>query len=122
MATMSDATNLTVRTWSATATAAGAESYARYFADALLPELRKLPGFVGAYLLGGDDLGTPGADGADGATVKLTACTFWKSPEAIRAFTGADITASVVEPEARAMLLDFDRTATHRDVLVDARS
>lgn len=119
---MSDATNLTVRTWSATATAAGAESYARYFADALLPELRKLPGFVGAYLLGGDDLGTPGATGADGATVKLTACTFWKSPEAIRAFTGTDITVSVVEPEARAMLLDFDRTATHRDVLVDARS
>jgi heme-degrading monooxygenase HmoA len=119
MATMSDATNLTVRTWSATATAAGAESYARYFADALLPELRELPGFVGAYLLGGDD---PGPPGAGGATVKLTACTFWKSPEAIRAFTGADITASVVEPEARAMLLDFDRTATHRDVLVDARS
>jgi hypothetical protein len=28
---------------------------------------------------------------------------------------------SVVEPEAQAMLLDFDRTATHRSVVVDAR-
>jgi hypothetical protein len=32
-----------------------------------------------------------------------------------------DITISVVEPEAQAMLLDFDRTATHRSLLVDAR-
>jgi hypothetical protein len=29
---------------------------------------------------------------------------------------------SVVEPEAQAMLLDFDRTATHRSVVVDARN
>jgi hypothetical protein len=28
---------------------------------------------------------------------------------------------SVVEPEAQAMLLDFDRTATHRTVAVHAR-
>ena len=35
--------------------------------------------------------------------------------------THDDITVSVVEPEAQAMLLDFDRTATHRSVVVDAR-
>jgi hypothetical protein len=28
----------------------------------------------------------------------------------------------LVEPEARAMLLDFDHTATHRSVVADARS
>jgi hypothetical protein len=28
---------------------------------------------------------------------------------------------SVVEPEAQAMLLGFDRTAAHRSVLLDAR-
>ena len=39
----------------------------------------------------------------------------------IRAFAGDDITVSIVEPEAQAMLLDFDRTATHRSVVVDAR-
>ena len=41
--------------------------------------------------------------------------------EAIRAFAGDDITVSVVEPEAQAMLLDFDRTAAHRSEVVDAR-
>jgi hypothetical protein len=66
--------------------------------------LRRLPGFDGAYLLRRD----LGGDG----TVELTAHTFWQSPDAIRAFAGEDVTAAVVEPEAQAMLLDFDRTVT----------
>ncbi len=101
------------RTWSATAVSAGAADYSRYFADTLLPELRRLPGFAGAYLLRRDLDGT--------GTVELTTHTFWDSPEAIGAFAGDDITVSVVEPEAQAMLLDFDRTAAHRTVVVDAR-
>jgi len=102
-----------VRTWSATADAAGAGSYSRYFEGTLLPELRKLPGFNGACLLR-RDLGEDG-------TAELTTHTFWESPAAIRAFAGDDITVSIVEPEAQAMLLDFDRSAIHRSVVVDAR-
>ena len=112
MTAMTSARELTVRTWSARADAEGAGSYTRYFTGTLLPELRKLPGFEGAYLLRRD------LDG-DG-TVELTAHTFWESPEAIRAFAGNDITAAIVEPEARAMLLDFDRIATHRGVAASA--
>ncbi len=37
------------------------------------------------------------------------------------AFAGDDITVAIVEPEARAMLLDFDRAAIHRSVAADAR-
>ena len=102
-----------VRSWSATATSAGAGDYGRYFAGTLLPQLRLLPGFAGAYLLS--------RDLDDAGPVELTACTFWESPEAIRAFAGDDIAISVVEPEAQAMLLDFGRTAAHRSVVVDAR-
>jgi heme-degrading monooxygenase HmoA len=111
---MSNASELTVRTWSATASPGGAEDYRRYFADTLLPQLRELPGFAGAYLLRRD----LGGDG----TAELTAHTFWESREAIRAFAGEDITVAIVEPEARAMLLDFDRSATHRSVVADARA
>jgi hypothetical protein len=57
--------------------------------------------------------------GEDG-TVELTAHTFWESAEAIRAFAGDDVTIAVVEPEAQAMLVDFNRTAAHRSVAVDA--
>ncbi len=110
-------TGMIVRTWSATATGAGAEDYRRYFAVTLVPQLRELPGFAGAYLLRRD----LGGDLGRGGTVELTAHTFWESPEAIRAFAGDDITVSVVEPEAQAVLSGFDRTATHRSVLVDAR-
>ena len=114
MAGMTDARELTVRTWSATAASAGAGDYSRYFSGMLLPQLRELPGFAGAYLLR-RDLDEDG-------TVELTIHTFWESPDAIRAFAGKDITLSVVEPEAQAMLLDFDRIAAHRSVLVDARA
>ena len=110
---MTNAKELIVRTWSATADAAGAGNYSRYFTGTLLPQLRELPGFDGAYLLR-RDLDEDG-------TVELTAHTFWESPEAIRAFAGDDITVAIVEPEAQAMLLDFDRTATHRSVVTDAR-
>jgi len=113
MADMTEATELTVRTWSATAASPGADDYTRYFAQTLLPQLRELPGFAGAYLLR-RDLGEDG-------TVELTAHTFWESPEAIRAFAGDDITAAIVEPQAQAMLLDFDAAAAHRTVAVDAR-
>jgi hypothetical protein len=113
MSGMTETRETIVRTWSATATSAGAGDYSRYFGGALLPELRKLPGFEGAYLLR-RDLGEDG-------TVELTAHTFWESQEAIGAFAGDDIAVSVVEPEAQAMLLDFDRTATHRSVIADAR-
>jgi hypothetical protein len=113
MSGMTETSKSTVRTWSATATSAGAGDYSRYFAGTLLPELRTMPGFGGAYLLR-RDLG-------DDGDVELTTHTFWESPEAIRAFAGDDITGSIVEPEAQAMLLGFDRTAVHRSVAVDAR-
>ena len=113
MPVMTRTEGMIVRTWAATADAAGAGNYSRYFDGTLLPELRKLPGFNGAYLLR-RDLGEKG-------TVELTAHTFWESPEAIRAFAGDDITLSIVEPEAQAMLLDFDRMAAHRHVVVDSR-
>ena len=113
MSGMTEAKGMIVRSWSATATSAGAADYGRYFAGTLLPQLRLLPGFAGAYVLS--------RDLDDAGPVELTACTFWESPEAIRAFAGDDIAISVVEPEAQAMLLDFDRTAAHRSVVVDAR-
>lgn len=113
MTGMTNTRGLTVRTWSARADTEGAGSYTRYFTGALVPELRKLRGFEGAYLLRRD------LDG--NGTVELTAHTFWESPGLIRAFAGDDITMAIVEPEAGAMLLDFDRTATHRIVAADAR-
>jgi hypothetical protein len=74
----------------------------------LIPQLRELDGFLGAYLLARDD----------GGLVELTAHSLWESLDAIRAFAGDDITTAVVEPEAFAVLEHSDTTVVHRDVLV----
>jgi len=50
--------------------------------------------------------------------VELTTHTIWASFDAIRAFAGDDVAASVVEPEARLVLLDYDHAVTHRSVVV----
>ncbi|HEX5994830.1 MAG TPA: hypothetical protein VFY84_06780 [Jiangellales bacterium] len=49
----------------------------------------------------------------------LTTLTFWESYDAIRSFAGEDMARSVVEPQARAVLLDFDAVVTHHELLVD---
>lgn len=97
-----------VRTWSARATKEGADAYNAYFENTLLPQLRMLPGFSGAFLLARDDAGL----------VELTAHTLWESLDAIRAFAGDDITTAVVEPDALAVLQHSDPTVVHRDVVV----
>jgi len=99
-----------VRTWSARVTKAGADAYSTYFENTLLPQLRGLDGFSGAYLLARDDDGL----------VELTAHTIWEPLEAIRAFAGGDIATAVAEPEALAVLQHSDTTVVHRDVLVRA--
>jgi len=96
-----------LRTWTARATPEGVAAYRAYFTTVLLPLLRERPGFRGGCLVAEEGgLGT---------------LTFWDSLDAIRAFAGDDCTTAVVEPEARAVLIDFDRVVRHREVLADAR-
>ncbi len=46
--------------------------------------------------------------------------TRWESMDAIRQFAGAEVEKAVVEPEAAAALVSFDRTVEHYEVLEDA--
>ncbi|MFI0485799.1 hypothetical protein [Actinomadura sp. 9N215] len=97
------------RVWRATATAEGAAAYREHFTGSVLPALRGLGGQRGAYLFQRE---------SDGR-VELEVMTLWDSLSAIRAFAGDDLTTAVVEPDARAVLLDFDETVSHRTVVVD---
>lgn len=102
-------TGMILRTWSARATEEGADAYQRYFEDVLLAELGRQPGFRGAHLA---------LAGAAGDPVReLVVLTFWESIEAIRSFAGERFDTAVVEPEAQAVLVDYDRTVVHREVL-----
>jgi heme-degrading monooxygenase HmoA len=96
------------RYWSATATVDGADWYETHFIGTVLPGLRAMVGFRGGYLMRNDNTEATG----------IRVLTLWDSVESIEAFAGADATAAVVEPEARAALLTYDPTVMHYDVVV----
>lgn len=95
-----------LRDWSATATPEGAGEYARHFTAAVLPRLRALPGFHSAFLLTRTDAGL----------VRIRVLTVWECFDAVRALAGSDPTVAAVEPAARSVVLDYDRTVTHFEI------
>lgn len=98
------------RTWRGRATAGNAGAYARHFEANVLPELRRLTGHRGAFLLRREVEGG----------VEFVALTLWESPHSIKAFAGDDISRAHVEPHARAVLSEFDEHADHYEVAVSS--
>ena len=82
---------------------AGADAYELHFSDSVRPALEATEGFVDA---------TVERVEADGR-VEIVVVTRWQSMGAIRSFAGEDIEAAVVEPEARAVLAEFDTRVRH---------
>jgi GNAT superfamily N-acetyltransferase/heme-degrading monooxygenase HmoA len=92
-----------VRIWRARAARDQAGTYVEHATALVFPELRKLPGHKGALVL----------TKAQDAHVTMQVLTFWESMQAVQAFAGSSPDLAVVEPEAQAVLLDFDRTVAH---------
>ena len=95
-----------VRSWSGRARKDGAQRYVAHARTAVFAHLATLAGHRGALVL------TEERD----ADVAVTVLTFWDSMDAVRAFAGSDPNAAVVEPEAEAALIDYDRTVRHFEV------
>jgi heme-degrading monooxygenase HmoA len=98
---------MVIREWRGRADPARADAYPTHFRDNVLPELRGLPGFIGAHLARRE---------IDGK-LEFLVLTRWRSPDAIRAFAGTDVEAAVVEPGAVAALTDFDARARHYEII-----
>lgn len=96
-----------IRSWRGRADPKKASAYPDHFRRNVLPELRGIMGFKGAQLLRHD---RPGE-------VEYLVLTRWQSMDAIRAFAGQDVSQAVVEPEAAAALLSFDKTVTHYEAV-----
>lgn len=99
-----------IREWRGRAAVARADACPAHFRDTVLPELRHIPGFVGASLSRRrlDDV------------IEFLVLTRWESLEAIRAFAGDDIGAAVVEPGAAAALIDHEKSVQHHEAIEDA--
>jgi mannose-6-phosphate isomerase-like protein (cupin superfamily) len=92
------------RRWTARAEGSEqADAYVAHFEHTVRPHLESTEGFLGATIeLIRDD------DGSE-----IVVVTRWASMDAIRAFAGEDIDLAVVEPEARAVLAQFDTRVRH---------
>jgi heme-degrading monooxygenase HmoA len=96
-----------VRMWRGQAKAANADAYERFVTTKVFAELPAIPGHRGAYLL------RRPISTESGNEVEFVAVTLWESLAAIRGFAGETIDRAVVEPEARAVLSNFDDFVRH---------
>lgn len=96
-----------LRMWRGRGPSSNPLAYGEHFRRKVLPELERIEGFLGASLLrqvGPDD-------------VEFLVLTRWDSMDAIRAFAGDDVGRAVLEPDAIAALVSFDRTVQHYEVV-----
>jgi uncharacterized protein YciI/heme-degrading monooxygenase HmoA len=101
-----------LRRWSARTTESQLPKYLEHFSKNVLPELRSVPGYLGA------NVSTRHLDGE----VEIVVETIWRSLESIRAFAGPDLEAAVVADEAAVLLTSFDRRVRHSEIAIADRA
>jgi len=104
-------TETILRRWSARTTKAQLPKYLEHFSKNVLPELRRVPGYLGAMVSVGR---------LDGE-IEIVVETTWRSLESIRNFAGPDLEAAVVADEAAALLTSFDRRVRHCEIVATDR-
>jgi heme-degrading monooxygenase HmoA len=96
-----------LREWRGRAAKSNPDAYPNHFRSTVLPELRELPGFLGAHL----------CQRHLSEQIEFLVLTKWQSMEAIRAFAGDDVDQAIVEPAGVAALVDFDDRAQHYEMI-----
>ena len=91
------------RVWRCLATPEGANGYIAYFHRSVRPHVERIAGYRGARLM----------RRVNGAHVEIVVTTEWESEAAVRAFSGAEMDAAVVESEALALLVHADDRVVH---------
>ena len=102
---------MVIREWRGRASPSRVDGYPKHFRDHVVPALRQVPGFVGAYL----------SSRSLGDKIEVLVLTQWRSMDDIRTFAGNDVDKAVVEPGAVAVLLDFESRVHHYDIIEDVQ-
>ena len=95
------------RRWRGLAKHAFAEAYVEHLQTETFPAIRKLDGFVSASIL---RRSVP-----EGTEFLVVTC--WSSVESIRAFAGVQAETAVVPQKVHDMMIDYDRTVRHYEVI-----
>jgi len=95
------------RQWCGVAARSEAQRYIAHLRDETFPQLQQIEGFRGASILRRD---VP-------AGVEFRIVTLWDSIDAILAFAGANVEAAVVPDNVRGMMVSFEATVCHYEVV-----
>lgn len=95
------------RQWHGIVKAGWASAYLDHLRSDTFPHMRTLPGFVDVSILQ--------REVPDGTEFLIV--SHWESLDAIRAFAGEHIDTAVVPQKARDMMIDFERTVRHYQVV-----
>ena len=98
-----------VRMWRGRAKPGMEGDYVAHLQTAVLPEIKALPGSLGAQVL----------RGVDEASREFFVLTYWTHLDAVTSFAGLDRDTAVVPEEARKVLADYDPFVRHFNVVVD---
>ena len=94
------------RQWRGLADPNRAHDYIEHLRTDTFPALRKIRGFVDAWIL----------SRPFGAGVEFPIVTRWDSMDAIAKFSGADPEAAIVAGKAADMMIEYDRRVRHFEV------
>ena len=95
-----------VRVWRGRARQEHADAYVSYVSRTVFPKLEAISGFIRGRVL----------QRQVAEIVEFVVVTEWTSWDAIRVFAGDALDAAVVEPQAKALLLDFNDRVEHFEV------
>ncbi len=101
-----------MRRWTARTAKAQLPKYLEHFSKKVLPELRRVHGYLGATVF----LRRLERE------IEIVVESNWDSLGSIRNFAGPDVEAAVVAPEAAAVLTSFDRRALHSEFVLTDRA
>ena len=97
------------RHWRGLAKSTHAERYLEHLREETLPILRKIPGFLAATILRRRlEHG-----------VEFLVITRWSSMKAIEGFAGPDRDVAVVPEKVREMMIEFDSSVRHYEVVFE---
>ena len=100
------------RVWHGWTTREDGDEYERLLRSEILPGIRRVDGYRGAYLLR--------RDLAD--AVEFVTMTMFDSLDAVRAFAGEDYEVAVILSEARKLLARFDERSAHYETVLGPES
>ncbi len=95
------------RQWRGVARRSDADRYIAHLRAETFPRLSKLPGFINASILR--------RTVASGVEFRIV--TTWDSIEAIKRFAGEKSETAVVPEQVRALMVSYDRTVDHYEVV-----